>query len=151
MPDEFSEKVRFSRELFPNGDTSVERFCFFLGGGPKKTNNNTPGGVLDYNSVLVGLYLIKIYSYTTRTRTNHIDATNPLLFSFFLPSRIRSILIPKIIKFYIIIISVYLHPLRRELLLFIIIKCCFLKYTTGARFFLTLGERFYREASSYPK
>ena len=44
MPDEFSEKVRFSRERFPNGDTSVERFCFFLGGGPKKTNNNTPGG-----------------------------------------------------------------------------------------------------------
>lgn len=150
MPDEFSEKVRFSRELFPNGDTSVERFCFFLGGGPKKTNNNTPGGVLDYNSVLVGLYLIKIYSYTTRTRTNHIDATNPLLFSFFLPSRIRSILIPKIIKFYIIIISVLSSPASSRASPFYNNKM-FLKYTTGARFFLTLGERFYREASSYPK
>ena len=149
MPEEFSEKVRFSRELFPNGDTSVERFCFFLG-RTQKNKQQYSWGVLDYNSVLVGLYLIKIYSYTTRTRTNHIDATNPLLFSFFLPSRIRSILIPKIIKFYIIIISVLSSPASSRASPFYNNKM-FLKYTTGARFFLTLGERFYREASSYPK
>ena len=49
MPDEFSEKVRFSRELFPNGDTSVERDFAFFGGRTQKNKQQSPW-VLDYKS-----------------------------------------------------------------------------------------------------